>query len=188
MTVLHNTKPINLEGRWTFITYSKYQGIEEYYYESLPGPGYGCPASASEWLLESGELPPGLQVEFNTGIVKGTIQNVFGSNFLIAMLQSYPGEVQVPTPPSNTSPPTETSPPSITVSPPSYGIRPSTAGPDDRIIVTYNFAIRGYDYVIPPTKIPGALVQCQISVLKNWRQDVEDWKEWEPYYQERNNE
>lgn len=188
MTVLDNTQPILIEGKWSFLTYSKYQAIEEYAYQSLPGPSYGCPASASEWLLESGELPPGLHVEFNTGIVKGTVQNILGSNFLVDMLSVYPDEVDVPTPESRMSPPTETSPPSITVSPTSYGIRPSTAGPDDRIIVTYTFSIRGYDYVVPPTKIPGTLVQCSISVLKNWRQDVENWKQSEPYYQENNDE
>lgn len=181
--VLHNTKPISIEGKYTFVTYSQYQAIEEYHYESLAGPAYGCPATASEWKLEGGELPPGLEVELNTGIVKGTVGNSFGSGFLVGMLEAYPGEVTVPTPPSNSSPPVVTSPPSIVVSPPSYGIRPTVSGPNDRIVVTYFFAIRGYDFLVPtPVKIPGTLLPCQITVLKNWRGDVEEWKKWEKYY------
>lgn len=169
-TVLHNTKPINIEGKYTFITYSKYQAIEEYYYESLPGPAYGVPAGYNEWTLDSGALPPGLQLELNTGIVKGTVSNTTGSDFLIRLLQAYPGSISV-------------SSLSGSVSPSTYKIDPSIAGPDNRIIITFNFSVQGWD--LTPLGVPkqkGVLLPCQISVLKNFRGDVEEWKQWEPYF------
>jgi len=88
LTILDNTIPIDV-GFGSFLTDIDYQAIELYPYTSYNGAGYGCPSTDNNWII-SGALPSGLSLNGSTGVISGTVNQIFDDSLLTKMVSEYP--------------------------------------------------------------------------------------------------
>ena len=151
MLYLDNTVPIIVD-QWTFLTYTEYQAIEGYYYQSATGPVYGCTSNDGVWVLGGGTLPPGTAVDGGTGEVKGIVGFVFGNGLLNQMIQNIPLTTFIPGATSNAN---------------------YLFGSNLPIIVKYEFTVHGLNTT---TGNPPTAVSTSISVLKNYDPDFIQWE------------